>query len=106
MKDSIHKYFQVGTIQWMIHPKRDVIESIRQIASDDFFDAIVQTHHDVRRNCRTDNRSRTRNHSRTQIDQIILGVFDQRCARSGKALYFITAVSKIQRHTCQQICRQ
>lgn len=44
MKDSIHKYFRVGTIQWMIHPKRDVIESIRQIASDDFFDAIEVKH--------------------------------------------------------------
>lgn len=40
MKDSIHKYFQVGTIQWMSHPKRDVIESLRTIACDEFFDAL------------------------------------------------------------------
>lgn len=40
MKDSIHKYFQVGTIQWMTHPKRDVVRSVREIACDDFFDAI------------------------------------------------------------------
>lgn len=40
MKDSIHKYFQVGTIQWMSHPKREVIDSIRAIANDDYFDAI------------------------------------------------------------------
>ena len=40
MKDSIHKYFQVGTIQWMSYPNTEVIESIKKIASDDFFDAI------------------------------------------------------------------
>lgn len=40
MKDSIHKYFQLGTIQWMSHPKRNVLDSIRAIAADDFFDAL------------------------------------------------------------------
>ena len=40
MKESIHKYFQVGTIQWMTHPKRDVLASIRTIVKDDYFDAI------------------------------------------------------------------
>ncbi|MDO5111590.1 MAG: sugar phosphate isomerase/epimerase [Clostridia bacterium] len=40
MRESIHTYFQVGTIQWMSHPKRDVLESIRTIAKDDFFDAL------------------------------------------------------------------
>lgn len=40
MRDSIHKYFQVGTIQWMSHPKRDVLDSIATIAKDDFFDAL------------------------------------------------------------------
>lgn len=40
MQESIHKYFQIGTIQWMSHPKRDVLGSIRSIASDDFFDAL------------------------------------------------------------------
>lgn len=40
MKDSIHKYFQVGTIQWMSHPSYDVLDSIHRIACDDFFDAL------------------------------------------------------------------
>ena len=42
MKDSIHKYFQIGTIQWMSHPPADydVLDSVKTIACDDFFDAI------------------------------------------------------------------
>ena len=40
MKDSIHKYFQIGTIQWMSHPSYDVLDSMRKIACDDFFDAL------------------------------------------------------------------
>ncbi len=40
MKDSIHKYFQVGTIQWMSYPKRDPMESLKAICRDDYFDAI------------------------------------------------------------------
>lgn len=44
MRESIHKYFQVGVIQWMSHPKREVIQSIRDIASDDYFDAIELCH--------------------------------------------------------------
>lgn len=40
MKESIHKYFQIGTIQWMSHPAYDVLDSIRTIACDDYFDAI------------------------------------------------------------------
>lgn len=42
MKDSIHKYFQIGTIQWMSHPSPayEVLDSIKTIACDDFFDAI------------------------------------------------------------------
>lgn len=40
MKESIHKYFQISTIQWMSHPKREVLQSIKDICSDDFFDAI------------------------------------------------------------------
>lgn len=40
MNESIHKYFQIGTIQWMSHPKYDLLESIKSIACDDFFDAI------------------------------------------------------------------
>ena len=40
MKDSIHKYFQVGTIQWMSYPKSEPMDSLLAIARDDFFDAI------------------------------------------------------------------
>ena len=40
MKESIHKYFKVGTIQWMSYPKRDPMESLQAIARDDYFDAI------------------------------------------------------------------
>lgn len=40
MKDSIHKYFQIGTIQWMSYPTRDPMESLLNIAKDDFFDVI------------------------------------------------------------------
>ncbi|MFV0364759.1 MAG: sugar phosphate isomerase/epimerase family protein [Suipraeoptans sp.] len=43
MRDSIHKYFQIGTIQWMSHPTYDVLESIYKIACDDFFDAFEIT---------------------------------------------------------------
>ena len=43
MRESIHKYFQVGTIVWMSYPKRDVLDAIKTIASDDFFDAIEVT---------------------------------------------------------------
>lgn len=44
MKESIHKYFKVGTIQWMSHPNYDVINSIRKIACDEYFDAIEVCH--------------------------------------------------------------
>lgn len=40
MRDSIHKYFRIGTIQWMSYPVRDSMDSLRAIAADDFFDAI------------------------------------------------------------------
>jgi sugar phosphate isomerase/epimerase len=40
MRDSIHKYFQVGMLQWMSHPRKDVLQSIREIACDDYFDAV------------------------------------------------------------------
>lgn len=40
MKESIHKYFQVGTIQWMSYPKLDAMSSLKAICQDDFFDAI------------------------------------------------------------------
>lgn len=44
MKGSIHKYFQIGTIQWMSHPNRAVVQSVRDIAADDYFDAIELCH--------------------------------------------------------------
>lgn len=40
MRESIHKYFQIGTISWMSYPNRDVLEVIQKVASDDFFDAL------------------------------------------------------------------
>ena len=40
MRESIHTYFQVGIIQWMSYPKRDVMESLKAICCDDFFAAI------------------------------------------------------------------
>lgn len=40
MKESIHKYFKVGTIHWMSYPRMDGMQSLREICSDDFFDAI------------------------------------------------------------------
>ena len=40
MRESIHKYFQVGTIQWMSYPKSDPMDSLKAIAKDDYFDAI------------------------------------------------------------------
>ena len=40
MNESIHRYFQIGTIQWMSHPRKELLTSIREIACDDFFDAI------------------------------------------------------------------
>lgn len=45
MYESIHKYFQIGTIQWMSHPPKsyDLLESLKMIACDDFFDAIEIT---------------------------------------------------------------
>lgn len=43
MNESIHRYFQIGTIQWMIHPRKDVLQSLREIACDDYFDAVEIT---------------------------------------------------------------
>ena len=44
MYESIHKYFQIGTIQWMSYPNLDVLDTIQKIGSDDFFDAIEISH--------------------------------------------------------------
>ena len=45
MNESIHKYFKVGTSQWMTHPPKDyeLLDSLKTIACDDFFDAIEVT---------------------------------------------------------------
>lgn len=45
MKESIHKYFQVGTVQWMSHPpaKFELLASLKSLVCDDFFDAIEVT---------------------------------------------------------------
>lgn len=40
MKESIHKYLQVGTLTWMSYPGVPQEEVIRKIAVDDYFDAI------------------------------------------------------------------
>ena len=40
MKDSIHKYFKVGTIQWMSFPLSAPMDSLKAICRDDYFDAI------------------------------------------------------------------
>lgn len=40
MRDSIHKYFKVGTIQWMSFPNSAPMDSLRAICRDDYFDAI------------------------------------------------------------------
>lgn len=40
MKESIHKYFQVGTIQWMSYPLSAPMDSLKAICRDDFFDVI------------------------------------------------------------------
>ena len=40
MKESIHKYFQVGTILWMSWPKSDPIDALTTVCRDDYFDAI------------------------------------------------------------------
>lgn len=46
MREPIQRYFQVGTIQWMTHPARycSVVESVRRICSDEYFDAYEITH--------------------------------------------------------------
>lgn len=42
MRESIHKYFQIGTIQWMSHPPANynIVDSVKTIACDEFFDAL------------------------------------------------------------------
>lgn len=40
MKDSIHKYFQIGTLQWMSFNQSKPLDSLPLITRDDYFDAI------------------------------------------------------------------
>ena len=40
MRESIHRYFRVGTIQWMSYPRLDPMESLKKICRDDYFDAV------------------------------------------------------------------
>ena len=40
MRESIHSYFQIGTIQWMSFPNMPVQDAVKRISCDDFFDAI------------------------------------------------------------------
>lgn len=44
MRDSIHKYFKLGTIQWMSHPTYDVLDSISRFCSDPDLDALEVCH--------------------------------------------------------------
>lgn len=48
MKDSIHKYFKVGTIQWMTHPpvSYPLLDSVKQLCCDAYFTALEITHID------------------------------------------------------------
>jgi len=45
MKEPIQKYFQIGTIQWMSYPptRYDLTESVRKLASDDYFSVMELT---------------------------------------------------------------
>lgn len=45
MRDSIQKYFQVGTIQWMSHPPANypLLESVKSLACDPYFTALEVT---------------------------------------------------------------
>ena len=40
MYESIHKYFQVGALQWMSFPNSRPIDSLYNLATDDFFDVV------------------------------------------------------------------
>ena len=40
MRESIHKFLRIGTIQWMSYPKSAPLDSLLAIARDDYFDAI------------------------------------------------------------------
>lgn len=43
MRETIHRYFQVGTISWMSFPNLSAIDAAKKVAQDDYFDAIEIT---------------------------------------------------------------
>ena len=46
MKESIHTYFQIGTIEWMSYPpeRYPFLDSLKKLACDPFFTAVELTH--------------------------------------------------------------
>ena len=40
MRESIYKYFYVGTITWMSYPGMKQEDVLRKLAADDFFNAV------------------------------------------------------------------
>lgn len=40
MRDSIHRYFRIGTLQWMSYPSTPQVQAIRSIAHDSDFDVV------------------------------------------------------------------
>lgn len=44
MKESIHRYFQLGTLTWMSFPGKPIEETVRLLAQDEFFDSIELCH--------------------------------------------------------------
>ena len=40
MRESINKYFYVGTITWMSYPGMKQEDVLRKLAADDFFNAV------------------------------------------------------------------
>lgn len=43
MRESIHRYFRVGTISWMSFPNLSAVDAVKRVARDDYFDAIEIT---------------------------------------------------------------
>ncbi|MCU6736646.1 sugar phosphate isomerase/epimerase family protein [Diplocloster agilis] len=39
-RESIHEYFQIGTLQWMSYPGIASADAVKKIASDSYFDAV------------------------------------------------------------------
>ena len=44
MNESIYKYLKVGLTHFMAFPQTDVVESIKKVLADDYFNAIEITH--------------------------------------------------------------